>query len=128
MLIIDDQIYNLLALKGMVKKQGFDSDKCLSGKEAIKLIEHRIACHVKVYKLVMLDYSMPELDGPQTAIRIRQVCRDANVDQPYICCVTAYSEAHYKRSAKEAGMNKLMVKPLQYKQISQLLRKAKLAL
>ena len=109
----------------MVKKQGFDSDKCLSGKEAIKLIEHRIACHVKVYKLVMLDYSMPELDGPQTAIRIRQVCKEANVEQPYICCVTAYSEAHYNRSAIEAGMNGFMVKPLKSKQIRQLIRKAK---
>ena len=75
----------------------------------------------------MLDYSMPELDGPQTAIRIRQVCKEANVDQPYICCVTAYSETHYRRHAKEAGMNKLMVKPLQGKQIKQLLRKAKVA-
>ena len=82
---------------------------------------------MKVYKLILLDYSMPSLDGPQTAIMIRQVCRDANVDQPYIGCVTAYSEAHYKRSAKEAGMNKLMVKPLQDKQITQLLRKAKVA-
>ena len=80
---------------------------------------------MEVYKLIMLDYSMPELDGPQTAIRIRQVCKEANVAQPYICCVTAYSEAHYKRSAKEAGMDKLMVKPLQNKQINQLLKKAK---
>ena len=79
---------------------------------------------MKVYKLIMLDYSMPELDGPQTAIRIRQVCEEADIDQPYICCVTAYSEAHYKRSAKEAGMNKLMVKPLLNKQIKQLLQKA----
>ena len=30
-LIIDDQIYNLIALQGLVKKQGLDSDKCLSG-------------------------------------------------------------------------------------------------
>ena len=62
--------------------------------------------------MIMLDYSMPEKDGPQTSIAIRELFKDADIDRPYICCVTAYSEAHYERRALEAGMDEFMVKPL----------------
>ena len=101
-----------MALKGMVKGRGVNADESLSGMEAIKLIQQRVQNKQAMYKLIMLDYSMPGKDGPQTSIAIRELCKGAGFDRPYICCVTAYSEAQYKRRALEAGMDKFMVKPL----------------
>ena len=62
-----------------------------------------------MYRLIFLDYSMPDLDGPQVARRIREIVSgspalDAASD-PYICCASAYSEAGFKKQAFEAGMN-----------------------
>ena len=52
----------------------------------------------EMYKLIILDYSMPEMDGPQVAIELRKML-SSNVflgaRMPYICCCSAYSEASY---------------------------------
>lgn len=45
-----------------------------------------------IYPVILLDFSMPELDGPSTAMKIRKLCTDANVACPWMACVTAYTE------------------------------------
>ena len=54
-----------------------------------------------MYKVILLDYSMPEMDGPQVAIEIRRMFKESILlDQshvPYICCCTAYEDASFKR-------------------------------
>ena len=50
-----------------------------------------------MYKLVLLDYSMSEMDGPKVSIEMRQIIHQEDVKQPYICCCTAYAEASYQR-------------------------------
>ena len=46
----------------------FTSDKALCGYEAISLIEKRLELakkgEVEFYKLIFLDYSMPDMNGP----------------------------------------------------------------
>ena len=53
-----------------------------------------------MYQLIMLDYSMPDLDGPQVAIQIRELIFEnehlGEAKDPYICCCTAYAEASFK--------------------------------
>ena len=58
-----------------------------------------------MYKIVLLDYSMPGMDGPQVAIETRKLLKMAGVEIPYICCCSAYSEATYKQNALAVGMN-----------------------
>ena len=48
------------------------------------------------YKLILLDYSMPDMDGPQTAIEILDKAREVQVPLPYICCLTAYTENEFR--------------------------------
>ena len=59
---------------------------------------------------------MPDLDGPQVAIRVREIiCENKHfgeADVPYICCCTAYAEASFKKKAKEAGMDHFITKPI----------------
>ena len=48
------------------------SDSALNGKDAIKLVQNRIEQVYRgevafMYKVILLDYSMPEMDGPQFA-------------------------------------------------------------
>ena len=54
---------------------------------------------------------MPGMDGPQVSRAIRKFFlenEDQGVDEPLIFCVTAYSEATFKREAFMAGMDKFL--------------------
>ena len=66
------------------------------------LVQERIksikSSGAKIYELVLLDYSMPVMDGPQFARELIRVLTEAeNLPLPFICCCTAYPEAAFKR-------------------------------
>ena len=50
-----------------------------------------------MYKLIILDYSMSDINGPQVSQEVRQLVDREDMKQPYICCCTAYEEASYQR-------------------------------
>ena len=77
-----------------------------------------------MYKLILMDFSMPECDGPQATKNIRKYLSDegkANSDYLFICCLTAYSESTYQNIAKEAGVDCFLTKPVFKKTIHKLL-------
>ena len=78
-----------------------------------------------MYKIILLDYSMPELDGPEVAMRIRRLFQSNPLLEedavPFICCCTAYDEASFKRQALAAGMDQFMTKPLKLDELKQIL-------
>ena len=99
---------NIEVLSALLRQRALKSDSALNGNEAIKLVQNRIEQVYRgeiagMYKVILLDYSMPEMEGPQVAIEIRRMLSGSIlVDQsshkpPYICCCTAYVEASFKR-------------------------------
>lgn len=65
-----------------------------------------------MYKLILLDFSMPDMDGDVVCIKMKQLMQDAGLVMPYVCCFTAYSEKQYELKALAAGMNEHLVKPI----------------
>lgn len=45
---------------------------------------------------------------------------------PYVCCCTAYTEPVFEEQALKAGMDKFLPKPIQIKQIEEILKTVKL--
>ena len=74
-----------------------------------------------MYQVILLDYSMPEMDGPTVAIEIRQIMQSTGLPIPYICCCTAYEEASYKKKALAVGMDHFLTKPLDYNELKSIL-------
>ena len=70
---------------------------------------------ITMYKLIILDYSMPEIDGPRTAAEIRQYIDSKGLQMPFICCCTAYNEAAFKSKAFALGMDNFLIKPMYQK-------------
>ena len=64
------------------------------------------------FSLIMLDFSMPTLSGPEVATRIRQMLKNANLEEPLICCCSAYDEGCFVEEAHRAGMNTFLTKPI----------------
>ena len=79
-----------------------------------------------MYDLFLLDYSMPELDGPQLAVEIRKIMEENQLVRPIICCCTAYNDITYKEKAMEAGMNHFLTKPVLMSQLDECLQMANL--
>jgi DNA-binding response OmpR family regulator len=72
-LVVDDEQLIAHSLRDILSRAGFDTVCALSGTEAIELAEQ--ICP----DIVISDVIMPDLDGVQTAIRIRRSCPDARI-------------------------------------------------
>ena len=70
-LIVDDDPAFCRLLEQLLSQQGFDALKAVGGQECLKLL------FAEKPDLVLLDVSMPGMDGWQTCQRIRRNCRCA---------------------------------------------------
>ena len=64
-LVVDDEPMNLVVATGLFKDYGMIIDTAGSGREAIK------KCEDNEYDIIFMDHMMPEMDGVETAKRIR---------------------------------------------------------
>ena len=65
-LIVDDEESIIQSLEGILTDEGFDVVSADSGAEALRIIDDALP------DLVMLDIWMPELDGLETLIKIKE--------------------------------------------------------
>ena len=101
----------------MLEEYGYQNDSALDGELALRKIKERITKFKEdgtaIYKIIFLDYSMPEMDGPMVVQEIHKILADySDIEIPYICCVTAYAEASFKARAIESGMDYYITKPV----------------
>ena len=62
-----------------------------------------------------MDFSMPECDGPSATVAIREILTKhgiARAEQPFIACLSAYSDKAFKDAALAAGMDCFLTKPI----------------
>ena len=126
-LIADDCSFNIVAVQSLLLQFNLKSDVCVNGHEAVKLVKNRLKADPQkpMYKLVLMDFSMPKCDGPEATKQIRQYLLKKNSQkQPLICCLTAYTDKPFKDIAKEAGIDCFLSKPVFKTTIHKLLIKA----
>jgi signal transduction histidine kinase/DNA-binding response OmpR family regulator len=67
-LVVDDVEANLYVAEGLMKPYGMTIHTALSGSEAIEKIKENIE-----YDIIFMDHMMPEMDGIETTLRIREM-------------------------------------------------------
>ena len=91
------------------------------------MVKDRVESGKRMYRLILMDYSMPICDGPSAIREIRGYLSTSQPDQnPFICCLTAYSEQSFIDRAKEAGSDDYATKPVNINTLEQILRKSNL--
>lgn len=81
-----------------------------------------------MYKIIFLDYSMPDMNGPEVATKIRSMLakqfagREMVVNRPFIICNTAYVDEVFKERALSAGMDLFVNKPISNLTLKDILR------
>lgn len=95
-LVIDDNFMNITAIQGVLSLFNVHSEKAISGQDALNIIESRTMSYLTentpMFVLIFLDFSMPDMDGPEVFSKIRQSLKDTGLEMPYVCCCSAYTE------------------------------------
>lgn len=116
-LVVDDHPVNLLFLSSLLQKFGFkDCDEASSGQEALK------SCHAKEYDLILMDCQMPDMDGYETAQKMRTTEQQKKRKTPaIILAVTADATKGAKTRCLKAGMDGYIHKPVRREALFNLL-------
>ena len=80
----------------------------MSGLQALDIIKEDMRMNNYTrssFNLILMDYEMPEMNGPETASLIREILYFEDLDQPIIAAITGHSEDKYRNIAVKAGMN-----------------------
>ena len=102
-LLADDDEVLLETARDTLRSIGVEADTALSGAEAVRMASGRGA-----YRVVILDWKMPDMDGIEAARRIR-----AQVgDEVPILLISAYSWSDIEDVARDAGVDGFISKPL----------------
>jgi signal transduction histidine kinase/CheY-like chemotaxis protein/HPt (histidine-containing phosphotransfer) domain-containing protein len=116
-LIVEDADYNAWAFSAVLSRLGVAAcDRASNGREALDLF----GAHV--YDLVLLDRSLPDMDGIEVAKQMRKT--GEIIKHPLVVCVSAYSTTEDRELCLASGMDYFAGKPLSPEKLSNILREA----
>ncbi len=102
-LVVDDEESGRHLVRRVLEEAGFGCDLAASGEEALRAVADA------PYDLVLIDSEMPEMDGWETARRIRE--REQGSRQTAIVVMTE-SPGPPQKGGVAAGMDEAIGKPL----------------
>jgi len=102
-LVVEDNELNMELVVELLESEGFTTDKAISGEEAIKKAEK------VVYDLILMDISLPGIDGVKTAEIIKN--RHEHKDVPVIA-LTAFAMKGDKEKLLDSGFVDYIPKPI----------------
>ncbi len=111
-LIVDDDETSQIILVSQLEEFSLNVDVACSGEEALKLLEQ----NTQTYDVVLMDWNMPELDGIETTLRLNQLYNADNMlidkQPPVVIMVSVHRQEYIIRSAKTAGIDVFLQKPV----------------
>jgi PAS domain S-box-containing protein len=112
-LLVDDDEISLAFLSNILTKMGFRINQVMSGKTALSLIQ-QANIDDDPYKLVFLDWRMPDMDGTTVAIKIDEL----NLHQPPLkIMVTAYEYGELVKNAAGIELDGILFKPFEWSMV-----------
>lgn len=115
-LVVDDNASNRVLAGAILKRIGYDFDEACSGEDAVNLAT------IKAYDVILMDISMPGLDGIEAMRKIRAETT-VNAQTPIIA-VTAHGTAQDKKRFLEYGFDGFSPKPITVDSLSDAITQA----
>ena len=110
-LVVEDNAMNRKYVSALLKKWQVDFQMAVNGKEAVQKTAET------PYSLILMDIQMPEMDGYEATIIIRNTA-GPNQDTPIIA-LTASALTAQRDKALKVGMNDYLSKPFKPEQLMQ---------
>lgn len=111
-LVVDDSADNVAMLSLALQQQGYRVVTATNGEEAISVA----TCTQP--NLILMDISMPQLDGLGATRRIREKEELRNVP---VVAVTAHGTEGFQRAAYDVGVSGYLTKPIDFARMNQLI-------
>ena len=114
LLVVDDDGPNRKLLKAMVAKLG-DCETAESGQEALSAFQKAWE-EWRPYNLIFLDILMPEMDGKEVLLNIREIEKEKKISEQHqarIIMVTGVSEEEMVMACLKNGCDDFLVKPIE---------------
>lgn len=113
-LVVEDEEYNAVSLISMLRRMGFQVDRCADGVSALDLLRRNR------YQIVFLDWELPQLNGIEVARRFR--AEEPTETRTLIIATTAYASSDKRQACRDAGMDEFVAKPLTPERITAAIR------
>ena len=117
-MVVDDNMDSCSSIAKLLRDAGIRSEWCAHGKEAVYRTNDAIKAN-EPFDLYIIDWVMPDMNGVETARRIRALVGD----HPTIIILTAYDWSDIETEARQAGVNGFINKPLFPSDLRQALRR-----
>ena len=113
-LLVEDSEDNRFMMKRLLEMSGYEVAEASNGEQAVNM------ARLMQPDLVLMDLSLPKVDGLAATRRIRQV--PALKDVPVVV-VSAHDTADFHAEALASGCNEYVTKPIDFGQLEVLLRR-----
>ncbi len=104
-LLAEDSVLNQKLAVALLERQGHTVTIANNGLQAVDAVKARS------YDLILMDVSMPEMDGLEATEEIRKLQRDSGVRTPIIA-MTAHALVGDREQCLAAGMDAYVAKPI----------------
>ncbi|KAJ5689061.1 hypothetical protein N7462_003453 [Penicillium macrosclerotiorum] len=115
-LLVEDNNVNLKIIEACVKNTSFTYRTASNGLEAVELFKN------ERFDAVVMDISMPVMDGLSATREIRHHEKTNNLHRTSIIILTAALSADVQREANRSGVDKFLTKPTPLKQLREILQ------
>ncbi|MDQ7010982.1 MAG: ABC transporter substrate-binding protein [Mariprofundaceae bacterium] len=108
-LVVDDEKPVREVAGQMLRRAGFEVMTANDGLHGVETLR----CHAEKISLVLLDLSMPRMDGEQAFHAMRKICHDIP-----IVLSSGYVEADARSNLKDFGLSGFLRKPFTYEELT----------
>ena len=121
-LVVDDNDINLQLLVAFVRKAKLSFEPASNGLLALEAYKRSAFSAALRFKYVVMDISMPVMDGMTACREIRKFEKQERMDPAEIIALTGMGEeSDIKEEAKEAGFTKFLAKPIRFQVLREML-------
>jgi CheY-like chemotaxis protein len=113
-MVVEDFEDNRFMMRRLLEMSGYRVLEAINGEEAVEL------AHRERPQLILMDLSLPQLDGLAATRRIRQ---HVDLREVPIVAVSAHDTADFHADALAAGCNDYVTKPIDFDQLEALLNR-----
>ncbi len=124
-LLAEDNQINALLATTLLKKAGYSHHHAINGAEAVDYIKKAMTDGADAPRkpdLVLMDVTMPDLNGIEATRKIRAMEKEAGVENPLpILALTANAHSEDREACLECGMSGFLTKPFDHSDLEEVI-------
>ncbi|KAJ5689706.1 hypothetical protein N7462_004098 [Penicillium macrosclerotiorum] len=117
-LVVDDNDINLKIMATFMRKIGCSYETASNGLIALE----KYKASQRPYDFVLMDISMPIMDGLISTSKIRQYEKENSIQPACIMAVTGVASDSMQQQALAAGINDYLIKPLSLRELKKIMK------